>query len=84
MGKTTPLNDADMAEFVALQARFADSPKSWTVEATAVDRVNFDLGVKNPNKVEAVALRDPRDILAEIAALDAESAAILEEIGALL
>ena len=84
MGKTTPLNDADLAEFVASQAGFADSPKSWTVEAAAVDRGTFDLGVKNPNKADVAALRDPRDILAEIAALDAESAAILEDVGALL
>jgi type I restriction enzyme M protein len=84
MGKTTPLNDADLTEFVALQASFADSLKSWTVEAAAVDRASLDLGTKNPNIAEATALRDPRDILAEIAALDLESAAILEDIGALL
>ncbi|MCY0853219.1 N-6 DNA methylase [Cupriavidus sp. D39] len=29
MGKTNPLNDADLAEFVELQKTFADSPKSW-------------------------------------------------------
>jgi len=81
LGKTTPLNDADLAEFVALQAEFADSPKSWSVEVAAVDRTTLDLGVKNPNQEEAAALRDPREILAEIAALDAESAAILERIG---
>jgi len=84
MGKTTPLNDADLAEFCELQAGFADSEKSWTVEVATVDRTSLDLGVKNPNKAAAAALRDPRDILAEIAALDAESAAILEDIGALL
>jgi type I restriction enzyme M protein len=54
------------------------------VEVAAVDRTTLDLGVKNPNQAEAAALRDPRDILAEIAALDAESAAILERIGELV
>ena len=32
LGKTNPLNDDDLAEFVKLQKTFADSPKSWTVD----------------------------------------------------
>ena len=32
LGKTNPLNDADLAEFVKLQKTFADSPKSWSVD----------------------------------------------------
>ena len=40
--------------------------------------------MKNPNKAEEGALRDPQDIIAEIAALDAESAGILEGIRGLL
>jgi type I restriction enzyme M protein len=32
MGKTNPLNDDDLAEFVELQKTFADSPKSWSVD----------------------------------------------------
>ena len=33
MGKTNPLNDDDLAEFVELQKTFADSAKSWSVDA---------------------------------------------------
>jgi len=40
--------------------------------------------VKNPNEAEAVELRSPQEILAEIAALDAESAQVLARIGGLL
>ena len=29
LGKTNPLNDDDLAEFVELQKTLADSPKSW-------------------------------------------------------
>ena len=32
LGKTNPLNDDDLADFVRLQATFADSPKSWSVD----------------------------------------------------
>ena len=70
MGKTNPLNDNDLKEFVALQARFADSEKSWTVDVKGIDRTSFDLSVKNPNKAEEDALRDPQDIIAEMVALD--------------
>ncbi|SDW39172.1 type I restriction enzyme M protein [Thiocapsa roseopersicina] len=84
MGKTTPLNDADLAEFVALQKDFADSPKSWSLDVATVDTATYDLSVKNPNGGETVAHRSPRDILDEIAALDAESAAVLAEIRGLL
>jgi type I restriction enzyme M protein len=84
LGKTNPLNDADLAEFVTLQKTRADSPKSWTVDAKTIDQATFDLSVKNPNGDEAVVHRSPREIMDEIAALDAESAAVLKTIRGLL
>ncbi len=84
LGKTNPLNDEDLAEFVQLQATFADSPKSWTVNVADVDTETYDLSVKNPNGGEEVTLRSPAEILDEIAALDAESAEVLATIRGLL
>jgi type I restriction enzyme M protein len=84
LGKTNPLNDADLAEFVALQKTHADSPKSWSVDAKTIDPVTFDLSVKNPNGGEEVAHRSPAAIMDEIAALDAESAEVLAKIRELL
>jgi type I restriction enzyme M protein len=84
MGKTNPLNDADLAEFIALQKTCADSPKSWSVDAASIDPATFDLSVKNPDGGEAVVHRSPQDIMDEIAALDAESAEVLGNIRALL
>ena len=84
MGKTNPLNDADLAEFVTLQKTFADSPKSWSVDAKTIDQSTFDLSVKNPSGGEEVVHRSPQAIMAEIAALDAESAEVLETIKGLL
>ena len=84
MGKTNPLNDDDLAEFVKLQKTFADSPKSWSVDAKTIDKTTFDLSVKNPNGGEEVAHRSPEEIMDEIAALDAESAEVLASIRALL
>ena len=84
MGKTNPLNDADLAEFITLQKTFADSPKSWSVDATSIDAATFDLSVKNPDGGEVVTHRSPQDIMDEIALLDAESAGVLADIRALL
>jgi type I restriction enzyme M protein len=84
MGKTNPLNDADLAEFVELQKTFADSPKSWSVDVSGVDTGSFDLSVKNPDGGEEVVHRSPLEILDEIAALDAESANVLQAIRSLL
>ena len=84
MGKTNPLNDADLAEFIELQKTKADSPKSWSVDVAAIDPKTFDLSVKNPNGGEEIAHRSPQEIMDEIAALDAESAEVLGNIKALL
>jgi type I restriction enzyme M protein len=40
--------------------------------------------LKNPNKADETESRDPKDIIAEMVALDAESAAILKNIEAML
>ena len=84
LGKTNPLNDDDLTEFVALQKTFADSPKSWSVDAKRIDPTTFDLSAKNPNGGEEVTHRSPGEIMDEIAALDAESAEVLQTIRGLL
>jgi type I restriction enzyme M protein len=84
LGKTNPLNDEDLAEFVALQAGKADSAKSWTVAVKELDTATWDLSVKNPNAPEAEALRSPEQIIADMLARDAETSEILEEIRGLL
>jgi len=84
LGKTNPLNDDDLAEFVKLQKNFADSPKSWSVDAKSINPTTFDLSVKNPNGGEEVKHRSPQEIMDEIAALDAESAKVLVNIKGLL
>ena len=84
LGKTTALNDADLAEFVELHQTFADSSKSWSIDVATIDPKTFDLSVRSPNREEESAHRSPEQILGEIEALDAESAESLERIRALL
>jgi type I restriction enzyme M protein len=84
LGKTNPLNDDDLADFVTQQKTFADSPQSWSIDAASIDKRTFDLSVKNPNGNEETVHRSPEEILDEIAALDAESSEILQSIRGLL
>jgi type I restriction enzyme M protein len=84
MGKTNPLNDTDLAEFISLQKTKAASAKSWTIDVASIDTKTFDLSVKNPNGGEEIVHRSPQEIMDEIAALDAESADVLASIKQLL
>ncbi len=84
LGKINPLNDDDLAEFVTLQKTFADSPKSWSVDAKSIDQTTFDLSVKNPDGGEEIVHRKPKAIIKEIAKLDTQSAKVLAKIGDLL
>ena len=90
MGKTNPLNDNDLAEFVELQkAAIAnkddgETEKSWSLAISDIDQATYDLSVKNPNVEEAAPLREPSAIIDEIIVLDKESEAILAKIQRLL
>ena len=72
LGKGNPLSEADLAEFVKLQKTQADSDNSWSVDVSKVDQTTFDLSVKNQNKKDEVALREPKEIISEMQKLDAE------------
>lgn len=84
LGKTNPLNENDLSEFVELQKTKADSDNSWTVNVADINTDTYDLSVKNPNKKEEAPLREPQEILEEISELDKESAEILKGIKGLL
>jgi len=84
LGKTNPLSEDDLAEFVELQKTKADSANSWTLDIADVDTATYDLSAKNPNKKDEIALRDVQEIMDEIEALDVESAEILSVIRGLI
>jgi len=91
LGKTNPLNENDLAEFVQLYASRATAPEgpetanSWNIDGQkAAALADADLSVKNPNKKEEVSLRSPQTILEEIRELDKESSKILNIISELI
>jgi type I restriction enzyme M protein len=84
LGKSSPLNDADLAEFVELQRTFADSAKSWSIDIADITPAAVALPVKNPNGRQPMVHRTPQEIIDEILALDAKAAEMLESIRALI
>lgn len=80
LGKTNPLNDDDLMEFVEFQQSFKQSEKSWVLDIDKVDKDSYDLSVKNANAPDEDPLRKPDEILAEIESLDEESTEILTNI----
>ena len=84
LGKTNPLTDADMEEFVRFAKTRETDDQSWIMDAATVDDATFDLSVKNPNTPEAEPLRAPEAIIHTMLARDAETRTLLEEVRALL
>lgn len=83
LGKTDPLNEDDLAEFVKLQETKKETENSWSVDVADLNE-NYDLSPKNPNKVEEVDERTPQQIAKEIKKLSVKSNKLLDEIIGLL
>ncbi|MDD3004265.1 N-6 DNA methylase [Flavobacterium sp.] len=77
MGKTNPLNDADLQEFLDLSKTKPETEKSWNLSVAEALEATCDLSVKNPNKPEEAPLREPALILEEMQTLDEETNDIL-------
>lgn len=77
LGKTNPLNENDLKDFVNLQKTRADSPNSWTIRRNQIPPETCDLSVKNPNKKTDTDQRTPAQILQEIHDLDREAARLI-------
>ena len=84
MGKTNPLNERDMAEFVEMAKTRELSDNSWLVDVAEINKDTWDLTVNNPNTVEEVDNRTPQEIIAEIEQLDVQAAQALQAIKELL
>jgi len=84
LGKTNPLNEKDLADFVKLQKTKAESENSWNVRLSDIDQTTFDLSVKNPNTPEEAPLRQPNEILEAMATLDTESTNVMNDLKLLI
>ena len=57
----------------------AESEHSWSLDTATLDD-NYDLSVKNPNKVEEVDERTPQEIAAVLVDLNKENTDLLKQI----
>jgi len=84
MGKTNPLNERDLADFVDTSKTKKLSKNSWLVDIGSVDIETWDLTVNNPNIFEKIDNRTPQEIIAEIEQLDVQGGEALQKIKELL
>ncbi len=84
LGKTSPLIEKDLAEFVILQKTKGDSENSWSIDISQVNTQTYDLSLKNPNKKDEIELRSVEEILNNIEVLDEDTVEILNSIRELL
>lgn len=84
MGKTNPLNERDMADFVETAKTQELSDNSWLVDVLSVNKDTWDLTVNNPNTIDETDNRTPQEIIAEIEHLDVQAAQALQAIKELL
>ena len=81
--KTSPMTENDLEEFLTLQKTQAESEHSWLLDVSTLGD-DYDLSVKNPNKVEEVDERTPQEIANSIVELNEMNQNLLNEILALL
>lgn len=84
LGKTNPLNEKDLSEFVEFQKTQAESENSWLLDLKDIDQSTYDLSAKNPNTPEEAPLREPHEILEAMQKLDKESAKVMKSINSLI
>ena len=77
--KTNPMTEKDLEEFLTLQKTKEESEHSWLLDVSTLGD-DYDLSVKNPNKVEEVDERTPQEIAETILALGQENLALINEI----
>lgn len=80
LGKTNPLNEDDLADFVKLQKKKDESANSWMVDISTLNQETLDLSVKNPNKKEEKTFREPSEIIKEMKELNKQSDKILADL----
>jgi len=84
LGKTNPLNENDLKDFVEKVKNQAEDKNSWLVEIESINKETWDLNVNNPNIFEEIDDRTPQEIITEIEKLDKQANNVLQKIRGLL
>ena len=84
LGKTNPLNNKDLENFINLSNKKELSDNSWFINIDEINKETYDLSSKNPNIVDKIDGRSPEQIISEIENLDREGENIVKKIKKLL
>ena len=84
LGKTNPLIEKDLTDFIETFKTKRLGEKSWILDIEEINIKTWDLTVSNPNIVEETDHRTPQEIIAEIEQLDAQAVEALQKIKELL
>ena len=84
LGKTNPLNERDLADFIECFRTLQETANTWFVDIKDIDEKTLDLAVKNPHRNDEVEHKTPLEIISAIEDADKEGAALLAQIKELL
>ena len=84
LGKTNPLNEDDLKDFVKKSKNQEEDKNSWILDTDKINTETFDLTVSNPNIVEVIDKRTPHEIIEEIEQLNLKESEVLQKIKELM
>jgi len=80
IGKTKPLSEDDLNDFVNFSKTQELSKNSWLLEPEKINQTTYDLSVKNPNQIEEDDKRTVNEVISEINNLEDEFKKTMKEI----
>lgn len=80
LGKNTPLNAADLKDFLEKYASREHSINSWIVNISSINKSTTDLSVNNPRLRNHNKASTPAEIFANIKRIDRETEIILSQV----
>jgi type I restriction enzyme M protein len=78
LGKTSPLSDDDLQDFLAFSKSKSKSENSWSVQLESIDPKTMSLTPKNPNNAKHQSGRSISQIVSELHALEDQTNRILD------
>lgn len=84
LGKTKPLNENDLSEFLSKFEGKHDSEYSWSVSISQTEAHNYDLSVNNPSVVDATDQRSLNEIFNSLELRTRENSEILKKLKGLI
>lgn len=84
LGKTSPLREDDLADFLTRRSSRRLSDDSWTVMRKDIHPDTYDLSVRNPSRKAQPSLPLPSDLIQQIRSMDEQCGALISNVARLL